>query len=456
VTGSCQPAAANPLGEPTLYEPAAWLRSRGPALILGNPQSLFVTQLAAEWQRRGLDVRIVSTGPGLPESTPQSVPVIDSLAYRPGWTRLARSVNVVLRPLERLLPWLLRSRYRRRTGVAKPSKWEVFWVDHYWNSFSCARAAESVNPAFVFAQEAAAYGLAAARCRGTTRVIFPWGGDIYLSCEASPVIAAMMRRSFADVELIVPSSHSARQRIGERFGVATDKVQPISWGVDLQRFRPLSGEHRNAVRRQFGIPEASVVVTNTRRFDPLWGSTRALQASIDIARRHPQVCAVFLAGGYDPAPLNDAKQRVCDLGLDGQFRFFDDVIPLDLFADLIGASDISLSLMTRGDMRSSSVLQAAAAGSIPVIAETPEHRLLQQQGLCCRLVSEDDASLLRSIEELVVRPDLREECARKNRLYLSEHEDQNVQMDRLLTAIADAAQRRDKVPDRHGPLTSSA
>lgn len=416
-----------------------WLKQRGPAVILGNPHSLFVTQLGRHWRRLGLDVHIVSTGPDLPDEQSVGLPVVDSRPYRPLWTRALRPVNVLLRPTERLLPWICRGRYRRKTGLDAPRRWELFWVDHYWDSYSRARAALALKPAFVFAQEAAAYGLSAARCRGTARIIFPWGGDVYVSCEASPIISAMIRRAFHSVERIVPSSQSAKDRICRRFDAPPDRVVPISWGVDLNQFAPLTGDKRAAVRNQINVPADAVLVMNIRRFDPLWGGAEALEAAVRLAHRRRNVFFLFLGSGYDSSLPAAAKDRVQRAGLRDRFRFFDEAVPLAQYAELVGVSDVGLSLMTQADMRSSSVLQAAAAGGVPVIGDTPEHRLMQENGFACRLIAAgDQQSLAGHLDELVANPGVRRAHADANRRYLIEHEDHERQMLRLLEVIADA------------------
>lgn len=414
-----------------------WLKSIGPAVILGNPQSLFVTQLARCWLRFGLDVHIVTTGPDLAPASAAGLSVIDSRSRRPTWTRLARLVNPLLRKSETLLPRLYRRRYRLRTGQPEPRRWELFWVDHYWDSFSRAQVAMELKPSFVFAQEAAAYGLAAARCTQTTRVVFPWGADIYVSCEASPIINAMIRRAFRRAHLIVPSSVAAKDRICSRFGVEPHKVEPISWGVDLDLFRPLTDPENTTIRDELAIPQNAVVVMNARRFDPLWGSDDVLRAMLELARRRTELYCILLGGGYEAAHLRNARRQVQDAGLEPRFRFFPETVSIEQYAQLVGTADVALSLMSRGDMRSSSVLQSAAAGAVPVISDTSEHRLMQDAGFACRLVPSGDVDgLLAHIDELLATPALRSEMAEANRHYLEIHEDHDAQMRRLLLAIA--------------------
>lgn len=443
-TGTSRESPLLSAGESEPGEIVERLRARGPAVILGDPRSHFVRQLGAYWKTLGLDVAVVSTGPNLPSSDETGLRVIDSLPFRPLWTRLLRPLNVLLRPLERRLPVWYARRYRRRTGRDHPQPWEGFWVDHFWDSFSRARAALSLAPAFVFGQEAAAYGFATGLCRGVPRILFPWGGDIFLSCECSPPIDRMLRAAFRRCDLIVPSSLTGRRRIIERFGVPAEKVESLSWGVDLQQFAPADGVKRDEIRRRWNIPEESKVVFNARRFAPVWGCEAALAACLAVAR-DPACYCLLLGGGGDTDRVADARRQIEAAGLAERVRILDDAISLEEYAELASVADVALSLMTLGDMRSSSVLQTAAAGCTPVLFENPEYRTMADEGFAARFVPPDAPEpLVEAIRELIDDSQARAETARRNREYLSRYEDYHAQMTKLL-------QRIDNVSRKYSP-----
>jgi glycosyltransferase involved in cell wall biosynthesis len=414
----------------------ARLRERGPAVILGNPHSHFVKQLGLYWKSLGLDVHVVSTGPNLPTSDEVGLTVHDSISARPLWSRLLRPVNVLLRPLERQLPRWYLQRYRERTGRDHADPWESSWVDHFWDSFSKARVARELKPAFVFGQEATGFALATGLCQGIPRIMFPWGGDIYLSCECSPPIAGMIRAGFQRVDRIVPAADLAAERIVSRFGIPAEKVVPLSWGVELSQFHALAGEVRAVVRARWGIPTQSAVIVNTRRFAPVWGCHAALAGCLEAARLDPNVFCVFLNGGNDPALIESARAQVSTARLQNQFLILDRTISLSEFAELMNVADVALSLMTLGDMRSSSVLQAAAGGGSPILSRHAEYERIAADGFAARFVEPDDhAGLVQTIRELIAAPAERLRIAAQNRTYLAEHEDYPTQMFKLLQLI---------------------
>ena len=409
----------------------------GPAVILGNAQSLFVQQLASTWKQRGLDVVIVTEPQCFPAAAIEGVRIINSHDYRRTGFRWLRAVNPALRFAERTLPRILRRRYQKKTGRRNPESWEWYWVDNYWDSFCRARAAMACRPAFVFGQEASSYGLATAMCKGVPRILFPWGGDIFNYVEASPAIDWMTTRALREVDLVVPSSVTAAEYIPHRFRVQQSRVVAVSWGVDLNLFQPASVDQRVDILKRYAISSDCRIVVNARRFKSMWGATEALEACMAITKKQPDVHCIFPGGAGTQAAIESASQRVVQAGLQRQFTFLADNISLSHYAGILSVADIFLSLLGRGDMRSSSVLQGAACGGVPVIVESPEYRAMEKQGFSARFVPENDpGSLAATIEQLLSSDSDRRSIGQANLEYVSAHEDHNRQMTHLLDLIA--------------------
>ena len=414
----------------------------GPAVILGNAESLFPNQLAAEWKSRRLDVAIVTSTSGGVSELPEGIPLIRSQDFRKPWMRWIRGLNLVLRPLERHAVSWNKGRYRRRTGKREPEPWEWYWVDHFWDSFSRARAALSLRPRFVFAQEASSYGLATALCRGIPRIVFPWGGDVFIYAETSPFLFAITRYALKKADLIVPSSTTAAQHICDRFGIPESKVQPVSWGVDREQFQKATPQQRAAVCMELGIDPQAVIVLNARRFVPLWGAYSVLEAFLKVARQEPGTHFILLGGPGTEADLRQAADRIAIAGLESRFTLFPGEIPLTECARLMSIADIFLSVMGIGDMQSASVLQAAASGGAPVVRNTVEHREMIRCGFAAVLVESDEADeIAAAVQSLVQNDSQRQEIARRNNRYLADQEDYPTQMTRLLELIDDVCSR---------------
>lgn len=408
----------------------------GPAVILSTADSIFPAILATAWKKRGLDVVVVSCGER-GRWLPTDVHVIrsgqlDNFLLRWAW----RAVRPILSPCERMLARLGRRRFRRVTGKLAPDPWEWQVLQPSLAARSLANTVLSLRPRFVFGQEAAAYGLATGFCHGVPRILFPWGSDVFNTAESWPAAYWMIRHALHSVDLVVPSSVFAARHIVERFGLPEANVKAVSWGIDLAESWRAAQTERVRICAKWNIAPEAVIVQNCRRFMPHWGCYAALEAFLRLANDDEQSHFVML-GGRGPLDLiNEARQRVSAAGMCNRFTFVDRELGLDEFHELASVSDVFLSLVARGDMRSSSVLQLAAAGAAPVIGDVPEYRLMASQGFSALFPKTDDVDeIVDAVRRYVRSPELRAETSMRNAAYLRVHEDREVQMDALLSLI---------------------
>lgn len=151
----------------------------------------------------------------------------------------------------------------------------------------------------------------------------------------------------------------------------------------------------------------------------------------------------MLGGPGVERAVADARQRLERLGLAGRFTLLDREIPLSECAEWMSITDIGVSLMRVPDMRSSSILQAAAAGAALVVNEQAEYRAMTEAGFRAEFVKGTDAeSVANAISRLIDDPDRRREMKAANDGYLREHEDATRQMEGLLAAIERAVSIR--------------
>jgi glycosyltransferase involved in cell wall biosynthesis len=413
---------------------------QGPAVSLGNSASIFPRWLAKEWSDRGIPSTIVTST--TESSEPQEgVSLLSSQGFESLSTKIVRKLsNPLLRRLERKLPQWQLKRYFRRTGRQQPDFWEWYWVDHFWDSFSRAKAALSLRPRFVFAHEASSYGLSAALCHGVPRIIFPWGGDVFNCVESSVVIDWMTTYALKNVDLIIPSSVVAAQHIRERFHLSEKKVQALSWGVDLEEFSRASSENRVRLCRELAIDPSSILILNCRRFRPHWGSSKALEAFLKVAHRTVGTHFLLLTGSGTEELVQQAKRQVASCGMGSRFTFLEGNIPLSRCAEMMSIADVFVSLVGRGDMRSGSVTQATACGGAPVILESAEYREMEKQGFACEFVQPGDGeSLVATLQRLAADENQRQFMRTQNQHYLREYENYDKQMARMLDLIAEAS-----------------
>ena len=409
---------------------------RGPFVIVGSPDSIFVRQLATEWRRRGADVVVVKLR-GDDGALPDGTPVLSG-------EREAGGLNVSRRLAGRCLHevWRFHSRLRHRRYSGADEGELPSFVDPLILGPLAARRAQRLHPAFVFGQEAFSHGVATALCRGIPRILMPWGGDIMLYAETSAISFSMVRWALRSVDLVCPTSVAGAEHVIRRFGVSEERVRSISWGVDRQLFRAGSAEQRIATRCSLGLEPAQPLVMNVRRFLPVWGSEAVVEAFLLLAEELPQVSFALLGGHGSEPYVRAARQRIAQTAFANRFVFFDGDLPLAECARLMAASDVFVSLMGYADMRSASVLQAACAGAVPVLAEHREYRELEKLGFRAQFVNPDrPAEVAGAIRLYLENGELVKVTRAANQRYIAQCEDFDTQMGRLLEAIGGTSDR---------------
>ena len=405
-------------------------------MILGGPESLFPALLAADWQKRGVPV-VVVTWSQKGSRLPTGVKVIDvAKERRLFWDWILRALEpaalrVQARAIRRNLP-----HFRAATGKDEPEAWEGtmwVWLEQAWR---LARAVRRLKPRFVLGCEAMAYGLPTSLCRGIPRAIFPFGADIYNSAETWWGADRLIGRALRSVDLILPSSTVAADHIVRRFGVPRERVRDISWGMEIGPLLGTTTEDRLAARARWKIPLGATVVANSRRFRPVWGSREVLQAAIQVVSKVPETHFVLIGGPGASDELQRARNAIVASGVENRFTLIDRELTLAEYHDLAITADIATSIMERADMRSSSVLEYAAAGAAMIIGDVPEYRHMERLGFKAKFVPCRDVSAIASAIVSVARdPQLRVLSRAANRTYLIEHEDREKQFDRLWDAL---------------------
>lgn len=410
----------------------------GPAVMLGEPTSLFPRQLAAYWRSKGHEVLLITHKPDAASSLPDGTPVIRSCEYQTRFTRIAteRLISPILYRMERLVPHF-KKRFNRITGVsAETELWLPYFADYVAAAWPTARAAQAQHPRFVFGHEVTTYGLPTAFCRGVPRVLFPWGGDVFTYAESSPFQFALTKFSLRAADLIVPSSTTAARHICERFGIAPNKVRPISWGVDRNAFKRADADRRHAICFKWKINPRATTILNPRRFRTAWGAFVALEAFMQLASENPLTHFIVFGGAGTEEFTRRAAAQLEQKGLSSQFTILEGDAPLEVCAELMSVSDVFVSLLALGDMRSLSVLQATASGAIPIISDLSEYREMERLGFAALFVRADSVEdVLDALLFCVNNPEKARELVARNDVYIAEHEDYFKQMDEMLSLI---------------------
>jgi glycosyltransferase involved in cell wall biosynthesis len=408
-----------------------------PAVIIGNPGSIFPRHLAALWRSFGLDTRIVTRHWSGERVLPDGTPILASAeAESPSQRRAYHALGRLLGALEsRLQSW---QRRRFRAAMGSETHYTPLASPTIVDALSIARFTRALCPRLVCGQEVFAYGLATSLSRGCPRLVMPWGGDVYMYAETTSLAFALVKYALRHVDLVVAGSPLAARHIQDRFAVPPDHLHCGGlWALDRDRFRRATPDENLRIRSRYGIRLDDLVVMNVRRFFPAWGSDVAFRAFVRFAQEWPAAHFVLLGGVGTESLVAQARATLQKEGLASRFTLFDGDLPLAECAALMSIADICVSLMREIDMRPlASILEAACAGGAPVIGDQPEYRAMETLGFSAIFVSPDDSdAAVAALRRYAADASLRRSVAEHNDRYLREQEDGVAQARDLLRRV---------------------
>lgn len=410
-----------------------------PAVQLADSDSIFPRLLSEEWRKRGYDVSVVTAYRQNYSALPDGSPVVcaDDHETRLEGALKRRLVLPLLRRLEGSVP-RYRKRFEHVTGIGQDTWQPCFatFANNLAQAPSMKRACMALRPRFVIGHEVTSYGVPTVLCKGVPRILFPWGGDVFVYAETSPYMDWVAKFALRRADLILPSSITGARHIVKRFGVPECKVVPLSWGVKRASFQRADPARRKEILGQLGIAPGVTVILNSRRFLPPWGCFEVLEAFCEIARRDANTHFVTLGGAGTEPHTDRARERVNAAGLASRFTILQGDAPLEVCSKLMGVSDVFVSLSGLGDMRSVSVLQAACAGGIPVISALPEYREMEKEGFRAFFTRSREAiALTETLWKCLQARSEWLEIRDANACYLARYEDWDTQMSRLVSLI---------------------
>ena len=152
-----------------------------------------------------------------------------------------------------------------------------------------------------------------------------------------PVVSRLLARVLNNAELIIASgSYPAAE--ASRVCRSSKRIEVITPGVDIQRFKVLSSEQRIEARKQFGVAEDSELIVGISRLVPRKGFDVLIRAVARLAIEFPKLRLIVGGDGRDRARLERiARELMSPTTFLG--RVSDDDLP-----KLYGCADINAML----------------------------------------------------------------------------------------------------------------
>ncbi len=224
------------------------------------------------------------------------------------------------------------------------------------------------------------YGLMGALSGVRPLSVAAWGSDLLLAGRRDALQRVRARHVLRSASLVIADANNLADA-AIALGARREHVRSIPWGVDRARFAP-------AARREPGL------LFSTRMHEDVYDIPTILRGAARVLAARPDA---FLAIAGDGS-LRDALEREAAALLPaGRFRFLGRLSPAEL-AGWLGRAEVFLSA-SLSDSTSLSLLEAMAAGAIPVVSDIEGNREWVADGDGARLFACGDAdALARSLE----------------------------------------------------------
>ena len=172
---------------------------------------------------------------------------------------------------------------------------------------------------------------------------------------------AVGKETLKEADKIITVSNATKDYVLS-LGAKPEKIKVLHNGVDLVRFRPLTGK-REEMRRKLGIPQNSIVALTVRRLVYKNGIDTLIEGANIAVRKNPKITFLVVGKGPD---LNNVQMRIRQLGIENNFRLTGFVKDEDL-PFYYNAADFFVLPSKSGEGLPLVALEAMACG-LPVIA----------------------------------------------------------------------------------------
>lgn len=258
-----------------------------------------------------------------------------------------------------------------------------------------------LRPDIVHAFYLTSYGFLSSRVQGTPVLATAMGSDVFgapdLSRWLRPLRDRLTRAAIERADRI----HSVADHMTEqlvRMGAAPSKIVTFPRGVETQRFRTVRDE---------GDTTETLRATCTRKLEPVYDHRTLLEGASRFVSRGGELRLSLVGEGYLRPAL---ELRAAELGLGDVVRF-EGERPHDAMPDSYRQAQVYASA-SLSDGTSSCLLEAMAAGCIPVVTDIQANRAWVEDGVNGFLFAAGDpdalaSALARARETRTRWPDMR-------------------------------------------------
>ncbi len=291
------------------------------------------------------------------------------------------------------------------------------------------RALAAFRPDVVDAHYVPNYGVLAALAGWHPLAVTAWGSDLLLAGPRDPLQRARARFVLRRADAVLADSRNLGEAALAQ-GAPRDRLHVIPWGVDRARFSP-------AAAREPGL------MVSARMHEPVYGLDTVIEGAAPALARRPGLKLVIVGDGG----LRGSLERLAAERLPaGRYTFVGRLEP-EALAALLARAEVCLSA-SRSDSTSVSLLEAMAAGAVPVVSDIDGNREWVGEGDGARLFPPGDAAALAQALARALDDPLWMEAARaRNLAVIAARGDWSINLAKIEALFERLAARRGPGPD---------
>jgi len=281
----------------------------------------------------------------------------------------------------------------------------------------------NLAPDIVHAHYLTLYGWLAAFSGFHPFILTVWGSDVLVAPHESWIKRYLTGYVLRRADVVTSDGEHLRVPL-KGFGLEMGKLQMIYFGVDTQRFRPVTKGEKG---RELGLSESQVVIS-VRNLEPIYDVATLVRASPLILKEAPGTIFLVMGKGSQDALLKDLAMS---LGVEKHFRFTG-ALPPEVLPEYLAAADVYVSTSLSDAGLAASTAEAMACGLPVVVTDNGDNRKWIEDGVNGFIIPQQNPeSLAAKVLIMLKDENLRIEFGIKNRKVIETKNDYYKEMEKV-------------------------
>lgn len=290
--------------------------------------------------------------------------------------------------------------------------------------FDIKNLIKNINPDIIHSHSAGGYAWMPALLGFCPFVVTPWGNDVLIDVQDSKVERFFTTFALKKADLIICDGENTKNAV-VILGVPNKKIRYITFGVDIQKFRP-DLKNRDYFRKKYNLSGQKIVIS-TRTLNPIHNVETFVRSIPIVLKSSPSAKFIIVGDGSEQRYLINLSQS---LNINNAIMFLGKIEEIEM-ASALQASDIYVSTSLSESGLAASTAEAMAC-ELPVInTDTGDIGLWLKDGECGFIIPTKNPEILaEKIVSLLNNNELIARFGKKNRKAIEENNNYYLEMEK--------------------------